>query len=557
MSSSTPPSSPSNNNKKGKKRPIDENNETDNNDSNNINISNETPIAPRLQQPHHNAFLHSLSSAEASRRWSLLTQRRQQVTQNIGNSLSNSKSEKDEEEDPFDCSAIALPTTYTRADRILDEFTERWKQLDERLIDTMNGFEGDGDNDDEEEYDRREFLSRRLHQARRQIDLKIPQHFDYATRRSEPPPDSDEDKLRVVSLSDPTKTHSYEHHLWKLFQQVPTVEELDKQALEGAQLPRVSATYNEIVEGTLDYPRLDGHALSRFRMNDRHGMPPTQSIKEPTVVLEFWRRNLKRGTVIDDNRAVMEFKGSQTLLDVHGAIVELTQDELWSYSGKEEGSDVDHSGFFFIEGTFYKTGSVDYVTPIQEWLKTDIQDEGTKSRAKFLGIAGSPPLPVLSMEDTKLADIPFRLGIRYLHSHHGDVEVSVLMVDRKHYYIDDGNVAESENHQSIQFPILHDIWGPSVRIPECEACKRLSAAKVTSSICPLTLGSRILCIKCSHLLFGNQDTATQKKDQGISTTETNINNNKKKHDSDTKATMLQPFTVWRYQPELSIGAQGD
>lgn len=101
-----------------------------------------------------------------------------------------------------------------------------------------------------------------------------------------------------------------------------------------------------------------------------------------TITLELWRKPCddQSQPTPDSSRMVLEFLGTQSLLDVHSAIVDLTQDRFWNQvqaaaAARSRNVDDAHdynasdkSGYFFIEGTFYTTGQVDYVTPIRNWL---------------------------------------------------------------------------------------------------------------------------------------------------------------------------------------------
>jgi snRNA-activating protein complex (SNAPc), subunit 3 len=270
--------------------------------------------------------------------------------------------------------------------------------------------------------------------------------------------------------------------------------------------------------------------------------------------LECLRKQLRRTSTPDSNRMVLEFLGSQTLLEVHEAIVELTDDELWRYNvmndqgtastdsdtgnntdvTDNENKSYDHntqqqlledhtsissSGYFFIENTFYITGTVDYTTPIMKWLQSGTARE-QKRRMEHLGIG--PNLPnILSMADVRLYDLPTRLGVRYVHVHHGDVECAIFATDRR--------LMSQRRVDQLQFPIIHDIWTPSYSIPECEICQNRVAVIATSTTCAVTNGHRALCEACCRQLR-LQITSRDK---------------------------IERYTVWRSQPDLSAGASND
>jgi hypothetical protein len=161
-----------------------------------------------------------------------------------------------------------------------------------------------------------------------------------------------------------------------------------------------------------------------------------------TIKIEFWKEQVKRFGP-DPNKCEMEFLSTQTLQDVHNAIVELSEDDLFQKglglgtrttsdntatgSGDSTGTatatatgtgtgtgtgtatgtstntgsgtttptatptatpnsstpaPTSSSGYFFIEDTFYSTGDVDYVTPVMTWLNNNNQNPNTK-KTKF------------------------------------------------------------------------------------------------------------------------------------------------------------------------------
>lgn len=340
---------------------------------------------------------------------------------------------------------------------------------------------------------------------------------------------------------------SYRDELWRLFASVPTVEEVEAQVMNGHRFQRTEAVLREIIDGTKRYPRLDAHALSRLRMNDRHELPPLNPLppttatelpqlqlkRRPysTITLELWRIQPRRGSTPDPHRAVIECLGTQSLKNVHQTIVELTEDHLWLRSKKPKieqelenvaassGATEPSSGFFFIEGVFYTIGSVDYVTPIENWLRRGTRAE-QRARATYLGIPTVADywtnLPILkSMETTLLEDIELRLGVRYTHVHHGDVECLVFATDRRSF--------RSHPREELCYPLLHDIWTPSFTLPDCEVCDYHAATLVTSNTCQATQGHCVLCCACCQEL-------------------------------NLSASDVEDYLVWRSQADLSTGA---
>jgi len=242
----------------------------------------------------------------------------------------------------------------------------------------------------------------------------------------------------------------------------------------------------------------------------------------------------------------IEFLGSQTLEDFHNALVELSGDELWNL--KPTGTNIDDSnsnsnvdnagnnnssssnndnaekeqqessGYFFIEGVFYTYGSVDYVGPILEWLKSG-KRKVVEKRYKYLGLENylhdGNELLVKPMSGTRLEDVAMRLGFRYVHVHHGDVECSVFAVDRK-----------LGRRSSYNYPLVHDVWTISYYMPDCEGCERVPAVIATSTDCDVTDGHRALCEACAREL----DLQKKAPDK------------------------IEKYTIWREQGDLSLGA---
>jgi hypothetical protein len=212
----------------------------------------------------------------------------------------------------------------------------------------------------------------------------------------------------------------------------------------------------------------------------------------------------------------IEFLGSQTLEDFHLAIIELGNDELWQ-KVKAKDKTCDESGFFFIEGTFYTYGSVDYVGPIQAWLVSGTEKAHEK-RASYLGLTSWQNLPVKPMSSMRLEDLAMRLAVRYVHVCHGDVECSVFCVDRC-----------LGPRAATPYPILHDIWTPACPFPDCEACQSCPAIIATSTKCERTLGHALICEACSRKLKLQVD----ERDK------------------------VELYSVWRGQGELSMGVNTD
>ena len=463
--------------------------------------------------------------------------------------------------DPFSCASITPPTTRALVEEVLDEHVEKWKELDQRKVvdDDSNslghvektnnvtgkapaangmslcGHSGKSSQDDFSQRMRKR-KSGWLKSDRR---INLPEHFDYATKRSAPPADNGGGD-RVISLLDPSVQHSYHEELWRLFSSVPTIDIIKRHAEDGINLPHTSGIHREITQGIQQYLRLDAHALSRMRMSDRHGMPPlvtsdnpATTIQEETTVsdnvstirIECWKRQPKRGTAPDPYRAVLEFLGSHTLLDVHQCLIQLAEDDLWAAVDESNRSDervdnsaMESSGYFFIENQFYTNGNVDYVSTIQKWL--DSPDRPPGVRRKYLGISTSAgKFPIKSMSETRLDQLSFRLATRYHHVCHGDVECAIFVVDMR-----------LAPKAKVPYPILHDIWCPSCVLPQCEACHQYPVMYAVSSTCELVDGGpRTLCEACciEMQLF------------------------------DKEPGSVRLFTEWRNQQDLSSGCGRD
>lgn len=460
--------------------------------------------------------------------------------------------------------------------------------------------------------------------------VRLPEHFDYASIQPNPPSlhdTNDTGSDRVVSLEDPLATTSYHAELWHSFHSIPSAAQLeaeatavdlsiltssslksplDDESVSADKLPNGDRTVRQAtIEAALSATRalhaemdearqfnsaMDGHALSRLRMNDRHDPLPMgknggviqqqhDSMNDNIDRIASWdctmrwecvRQQFRRTSTPDLNRMVLEFRGSQTLLDFHTAIVELTHDELFAFDAQrcqnrkkketvsatagecEENvrdSSQAHkkpdllpsSGFFFIEDTFYTTGPVDYIAPILEWLLSDGTDRDRKRRLLRLGIEPTNPksfsLRVKDMSLVGLDEISCRLGIRYVHVHNGDVECAVFVTDRR--LLPTKAVAAAAEllpaaknnaaEPNAQFPILHDVWSPSYAIPECDVCQTKTVSVATSTNCEITLGHRALCATCCRRL--------------------NLPVKAQFH--------ILPYSVWRGQADVSAGASGE
>jgi len=451
--------------------------------------------------------MNNSSGEESERRWKILKDR--------ASSLKSAawKGAPKQSDDPFDCSNLVVPTSQALVDNAINTSIQQWKELEERRVVAVDEVVGKESLSGK----KRTRPGERTNWGRHAHRLRIPEFFDYTTREPNPPSDDDTGE-RVVSLEDTSVHLSFEQELWKIFKQVPTVQELEANALEGAECQHMRVLHVEMTEGVREHSRMDCHALCRLRMADRHGLPCTKNGHTATTIrLECLRRQIKRGSSPDGHRLELEFLGSQSLKDVHDVIVELSKDELWDDAKQPANANEDVSGMFFIEDTFYTAGPVDYSAPILTWL-----DGATPCppRRAFLGLPANETLKVKPMSSVTLEQLQWRMGVRYFHSHHGDVECSVFLTDIRH-----GQVSPK-----AIYPIIHDVWSPSYSMAECEGCRNRVGVLCTASSNEMTDGGpRALCETCYKQLHPSGE-------------------------AETCAKALK-FSVWREQVDLSLGHQ--
>lgn len=96
------------------------------------------------------------------------------------------------------------------------------------------------------------------------------------------------------------------------------------------------------------------------------------------------------------------------------------------------------------------------------------------------------------------------MAMRYVHVHHGNVECSFYITDRK--------LAAPTR---IHYPIIHDIWTNSFFTPDCEACKVRVGTVATSNLCRITLGHRALCSFCAGQLGLLDKTPTEIEEYSV------------------------------------------
>ena len=451
-------------------------------------------------------------------------------------------------DDPFDCSSVMVPSEREAVDAVLDQFLPRWKDLDSRKVPPPV--------DPTRRKKRVRFSHTVRHGWQSHTRLRLPEGFNIADTQEPPPPppppppdepfhNEQETTLlndtaqapvppeeKVVSLEDPTQLLSYRQELWKLFQEIPTNRQVQANVLLGHKCQHTMDLYDAILQQGSNRQRGDLYGLHRLRSKDRHGLAPPVTWRETdkvnTVRLEFWRRQPRKGPSVDAMRMELEFRTGQTLLDVHRAIVEMCDDVLWRQSKSDENDGTGHSanesGLFLIESVLYVTGSKgdDYAAPIQEWLKPKDPRDGIfgSGRRHYLGLfqTGNDarqnsddddfgrqydvtnqdkyelPFQVKQMADTTLQDLDMRLGVRYYHVCHGDVECAVFFTDYSH---------ETAKAVPPHYPIIHDPWGKSYTSHLCDACTERPASLVLSHE-RTDGGPRLLCMFCHGQLFDEE-----------------------------------------------------
>lgn len=401
--------------------------------------------------------------------------------------------------DPFDCSDVLFPSTFKLVEETVEENRRKWQQLDsrkvvtdpEKLEETTTGPKR-----------KRAWGGWRFVQDR----LRLPHAFDYAGVEPEPEDDGTGDRVLDLSnlhgsedVENGPPTTSYEKELWKLFKSIPSAKELEQKARQGAQLLS-SVAMNEQISETLKKSDVDRHALCRFRAADRHSLPTLASAKEvdgsvalpnvSTLRFECWRQQPRRQLASDPNRAVLEFASNQTLLDLHLALVQLQNDILWEDNVGIKGP---ASGCFFLEGSFYTHGDIGYAQNLIDWIDGKGLNGQNPVRRGYLGISSLGPLGANPMKNMLLEDLPLRLGYRYYHICHGELETSFFLTDRR----------LSWKQSRIEYPILHDVWGVagSGVLSFCDACNSFNTAYITSSrLIESDHTRRLLCEPCRELL---------------------------------------------------------
>lgn len=455
-----------------------------------------------------------------------------------------SSSFSDSVDDPFDCSSMTIRSTQDLVENTIQEYLEEWKKLEDRKIvkklpvlreDANTGSEAAIPNT-EGSITKKQGTNYGGGWRASEDRLTLPDGFEYNRRirdqegvNNDTPVSEEYQGAVVISLKNPTQRLSYRSELSKLFDSIPCCRTLEEETRHGHRVDNTLRLYDE-THDPANIP--DTYVLARLRVPDRHGLP--QSLKSgresnmrgtelgnqghlySTVLLEFWRKLPNRSISSGCHRMVVEFLASQSLWDVHLIISQMAEDELWeaAYDDKalqsdnnisekvddalhnKSYSDQNLSGCFFIENTFYKTGSVDYTKPIIDWIEGSDSNNANAIRKTFLGMNASNSFKdAKEMKSTKLGQVVFRPNVRYYHSCHGDVETTVMLVDRKQIR----GKRQSNIKASPPYPLLHDIWTAprNPAIPICDACQIYQAVFKTSADCKATDGGpHSLCQEC-------------------------------------------------------------
>mmetsp|Transcript_16579 Transcript_16579/g.21571 ORF Transcript_16579/g.21571 Transcript_16579/m.21571 type:complete len:573 (-) Transcript_16579:252-1970(-) len=451
-----------------------------------------------------------------------------------------------EENDPYDCSNLMDDFNVQKI--IANEIkcgVKEWKALNERrIVRTENS------NDSEK--------ARRPGRTASEF-VFLPHKFDFRNELSSPPTFEDIDNSRhdkVVDIMNPGSELYYETELWKIFKKVRHLENVEKELAckldeaEKAVYRKTSKkSASRLVKQELDkvsssrtFNITDAHSSCRIRNKNLHHFPSvgsaqiehgkrfsyvssnnslcsdndvsdveasrgdresgnnsfTSAIVNCVVRIECMKRQYCRGVSHDHGRLEMDFLGHQTLLDVHNYITSQSR------AGNKSIADVDSildlkSGLFFIENVFYVAGSEDYSKQILEWLNEKDEDGFIAPRHRALGISKRDLLGcVRQMKDMQLQDISFRLGVRYVHFMHGDVQTNFFFTC----------IRPAMNGEIIpydSYPVTLDSWSTKRSFSSvCDACSMRGASAVCVDDELTDGGPKLFCAMCYHFLHYNK-----------------------------------------------------
>lgn len=553
-----------------------------------------------------NAATALLSAADRVRRWTFI--RTRFPTPGLSLERHRHSSSISNEDDPFNVDDLVVPSKASRVESAVEAAVAQWKDLDSRRVRNV-------ENSSNKPPKRRLGWNEPNFFLPDNFDYKSirgPPNLQRELHNQPYPRDM------VVSLSGngPGEMQDYEVELWNIFDSIPTEQQLSSDGKDndaddnnsscassiGKARLQTQILKDDIEQGMKRHSTLDGHCLSRLRMRDMHHFPsratlesrPTvhntsnsvvlqqddegastntaaereQNINNDTtngddgdsiiIRIECWKRNLKRGSSADGNKLELEFRGSQTLLDVHKTIQRHTNDVFDSFFQQRHniklskgvlpgttatspcnaenlnnyGNDFSsaNSGVFFIENIFYTTGPVDYCAPIIQWLRAGYEiDDGNvegcifPSRDTVLGITSAnitsteaKPFEIKEMHTVQLKDIPIRLGVRYFHAFNGDLQVSVFFSDViyddaaptrtcKTVNVDDTATTSMQQDHPSNMATTLDPWSFSVSnsnadASTCQGCSHCVAVVICLDD-EMTDGSpTALCASCYHNL---------------------------------------------------------
>jgi len=489
-----------------------------------------------------------------------------------GAAASSSTAASTDADDPFDCSDVYVPPIHEQVEREVMRSAVQWKGLDSRRVVAerppppalllsagpknnakkrvriSNDVTVHQQGTTSSTAPSAGFTSRaEKAQADKKITdnrVRLPNNFDVVCSGDGPSvPSTDDptyqDRDKVVSLADPTHLLDYELELHKLFSAVPTEDEIDQEATEGSVCTSMLALKTEVEDGLKVYTRLDGHALGRMRLRERHNLPsrmwsasapacsaPLRNCQGVTVRVECWRRMAKRGSTPDCHRLEVELWGEQTLEDLHKLLLEMGREAvgvatLADGSGSLDGrtTTFSGSGMFCIEGVFYTCGNVDYSAPVIDWLdgkasanvSNDIGDAATEEQTNCSGeAAGAGAVAGANAEEEVKAaatddDPVYELRKNYLgfapslestRQRRTPVSMSSVRLDslpfrmgQRYLHVCDGDreialfftdvrvVLEGED--IMRYPLVHDSWTCSSSRPDCSGCEQRPAVMMT------------------------------------------------------------------------------
>ena len=487
------------------------------------------------EQAHTHVMTEPLSAVEATKRWKFLIgienlkssserkpkRRKRNLSTFLSSYSSNDGTPSNKSrsvEDPFDCSSLAVHSTHDLVESTIQHYAEEWKKLEGRKISPKQNEKQSAASTEEDSTKKRRKTNYGGGWRAMEDKVTLPEHFVYNQKSTDddlknydtPVPETYHGDV-VMSLKNPAQRLSYHGALSKLFHSIPSCEKLEEEARRDHKVQNTLKVFQETFDTSRSF---EMYTIARLRVPDRHGLPEPSSsqqwnterkILDTTMVFEFWRKYPRGCMQLGCHRMIAEFHPSQTLWDVHMLLCDMAEDQLWeggrgdrnnSSDDSNTVQDENPSGCFFIENQFFKTGLVDYAKPIIEWIDGGKTSDPKSFRRGFLGLGDSDfAKSTKVMKSTKLGKLPIRLNMRYFHACHGDVETTVMLIDRR-------MICRKENgdqHKPISYPILHDVWmSPhSPAVPVCEVCQNGQAIFKTSIDCNTTDGGpRSLCQEC-------------------------------------------------------------